>query len=524
MFLTGPPESDPEIFGLRPAVALAFTALLVPLALAQGHQHEGADGMAMLLHDGPNGGRAVVGAFTHFGFVLVKDGMPQAHRNAEFNVTLNGAPLFATTDTHEYDGHFGFDVVFPTEGAYEVVATSEGMMAGRFNGTVVAPVNETEARIVLETVPTVEASRGFEATLSIEDALGRLIPHTDAIVELREAASKRLLSRTHLHIHEDPITFRQTPPLPGDYEISVVAYSAFQSGRVADVRPVLATFPVSTGALPAGANAPGLAVLDAAPLEPIGAVAENDGARLVATHDPQQLVGLGNPTRLAGIVLDANGTPIPHVDFTLELNAPDGLLFGSDSLHEYDGVFELLFTPMSPGFYRSTLTAHTEAGDLTVAHLFEVAPPVAPLDPGAFEITVDGVDGLVAGTPFALTFTVMGPTGPLTHSEVDVTVFRDGEPPIYAFKLHTHETGSTAATLLLPSEGTWQLAIDPVPLMPQASVVERAVFALEAAPGALPAPTASLDAADEALESIPLSLAPLLAAGVVAALLARRRR
>lgn len=479
----------------------------LPLAAGQSHEHEEGDGLAAVLHDGPDDGRAVVGAFTHFGFALLKDGVPQVHRNAEFQVLHNGHVLFATTDAHEYDGTFSLDIVFPSEGAYEVMAMSDGMNVGTFSGVVVAPVNETVASVQFDAAPAMPQSRAIMGTISIVDAEGAIIPHTDAIIEVRDAAPPHaLVSRAHAHIHEEPIEFVQTLPKPGDYELTVWAYKAFQTGRSVDVRPVLATFPVTAGPLADGVQTPPVSSLpDATPLSPAGESAtDGAGFALHGGYDPQALVGVGHPTRLSAVLVDANGTPVPHVDFSFALAGPDGVVFSSNSLHEYDGAFEHVFTPSLPGFYEATLVASRGEVELTIGYVVEAAPPVAPLDPGAFEVSMSGLDGVPAGQPVDVTFTIAGATGPLPHSEVDVTVYQVDAAgvPIYQFKLHTHDSGDTMATLSFPSAGEWLIAVDPIPLMPQASLVEPVVFAVQVAEGLLPEPVLPLGD-EETMNAVP---------------------
>src|SRR5438067_11306966 len=114
------------------AIALAFAFVLAPFVAAQGHEHGEGAGIAFVLHDGTDSGRAVVGDLTHFGFALLNDSTPQMHRNAEFQVLQNGQVVFATKDTHEYDGLFSFDHTFSAPGPYTVIAMSEGMRMGQF--------------------------------------------------------------------------------------------------------------------------------------------------------------------------------------------------------------------------------------------------------------------------------------------------------------------------------------------------------------------------------------------------------
>jgi hypothetical protein len=273
-----------------------------------------------------------VGGFTHFGFALLKDGVPQVHRNAEFQVVHNGQVIFATTDTHEYDGLFSFDVVFPAPGAYEVMATSEGMTMGMFNGTVVEPVNATVASIEFESVPdSLPLSGGFTGTLRIVDADGALINHTDAIVEVREAMGARLVSRVRTHIHDAPMVFTQFLPTAGDYTMQVTAFRAFPTGRSGDFEAVVQTFDLTAGPVHSGIVAPAPTEIadNTDPLAPSGPMASADGFTLHGMYDPQNLIGIGNVARLSAILVDENGTAVPHVDFKFRLDGPTGRVFDS---------------------------------------------------------------------------------------------------------------------------------------------------------------------------------------------------
>lgn len=481
--------------------------------------------MAWVLHDGPDDGRAVVGAYTHFGFALLKDGVPQTHRDANITVTHNGVTLFSTQDAHDYDGVYSLDVVFPSEGAYEVRAESEGMMMGTFAGTVVAPVNETVATIVFEpAAPFLPTQRFIGGAISVVDANGSLLTHTDAAIDVRDASGK-LLARTHGHIHDEPIAFTYLPPGLGDYFLEITAYKAFQTGRSADVRPVFLEVPIRVdGVLPDGASTPALMDADAAgALDPAGPSADGASFSVRGGYDPQPLVGVGHLARISAVAIDANESPLAHVDFSLRVTGPDGLLFESSTLHEYDGVFDFAFTPTVPGEYLAQLV--TSRGDESLPLTFRLvaAPPVAPLDPGLFNIDLAGHEGATAGTPVELVFSISGATGPLPHSEVDVRVFRADEPATYAFKLHTHDTGETRATMLFPSEGTWTVAVDGVPLMPQASNVATPAYrTIEVAAGLLPAPIGALDADDTPEANVPDPALGLVVALVALAALATR--
>ncbi|HWH08107.1 MAG TPA: hypothetical protein VNX21_02840, partial [Candidatus Thermoplasmatota archaeon] len=209
------------------------------------------------------------------------------------------------------------------------------------------------------------------------------------------------------------------------------------------------------------------------PLEQAQASATLGDLALHAMVDPQNQVGVGQAVRLAAAIVNATGAPVAHVDFAFTLSGPRGLVFRSESLHEYDGVFEHVLVPDAPGQYDGVLVARTDEGDLSTPFQVHVVPPVAPISgAGVGVVTVAGLDALVAGEPAELTFRVAGPQGPVQHSEVDVSLYHDDEAPVYAFKLHTHASGETKATLVLPHGGEWRLRVDPLPTLPQAVVFQ----------------------------------------------------
>lgn len=471
---------------MRAAVAIALL-LLAPLAIAQEHAHANEKGAAVVLYDGPASGRAVVGAYTHFGFALLdKDAAPSVHNNAEFVVTQNGRVLFSTTDTHEYDGLFSFDIRFTEPGAYQVTALSGEMTMGIFEGEVIMPVNATVATVDLIATPQGPASRVVDFELSITDSTGAILKHTDAIVEFRNARDDALFSRAHLHIHEDPILFSQGFGAGTEYVAEVIAYLAFATGRGKDVPAVVASFPVSVGPVSAPA-APAPALAPPAVMEQVGAKFSADGLTLHLMYDPSQQVGLAQTARITGIVTrDENHTFVPHVDFALTLQGPRGLVYSTTSGHEYDGTFEFVFVPDAPGFYDGVMLATYDETTLSVPVHLAVIPPAVPIlgGMGLVNVAIDGLEDIVAGQEANLTFSAMGADGPAKHSEVDVAIFREGEAPLYQFKLHTHASGLTNAIVVLPEAGDWQIRVDALPTVPEASIYGPARFAFSVAPGA----------------------------------------
>lgn len=477
---------------MRLTIALAALLLLVPTLSAQEHAHLPEAGVAMVLHDGPDDGRAVVGVLSHFGFALLdSEGAPVVHNDARFTLRQDNVTLFSTTDTHEYDGLFSFDWRFAKPGRYHVTAESAEMVIGTFEGDVVLPVNETAPVISMAFAPAGPASNVVAATLSIDGPDG-ILRHTDALVEIRRAGTEFLVSRAHYHIHADPISFEMGFGAPGDYVAHVVASKSFATGAFEDVPAGYAAFPFSIGPLALPAVAP---PVPAAPpvLSPRGAVSEGAGIQLHAMVDPQGQVGVGQPARLAALVVDAtNRTPLAHVNFAFELTGPRGLVVRSDSLHEYDGTFEHMFVPDAPGTYTGLLTANVRAGNLSVPFRVDVVPNVVPLGGlGPIDYAVEGLDATQAGVPAILTFRATGPSGPAAHSEVDVTIFREGEAPLALFKLHAHGSGATSAEVTLPVEGAWRLRIDGLPTSPEPALYPSRTFDFDVAP----APAGAAEAA-----------------------------
>lgn len=471
-FLGRVPRSDGGGHPLRPLLLLLVVLALVPMGAAQEHGHGASSkGMAMVLHDGPADGRAVVGGLTHLGFALLDaEGRLVAHQDAEIVVLQGDDIVFSSASAHEYDGLFSLDLTFTRPGPYQVVATSGEMAMTVFEGEAVLPANVTGARVEFVPAPAGTASNAVAGVLGIVDDAGRILPHTDALLEFRTRADERLVARLHTHIHEQPIAFTQALGLPGDYLLRVTAYLAYPTGRAPDVPAVVAEFPLTAGAagLP-GVPAPGAA---ADPLAPRGATASADGFTLQGMYDPQPLVGVGNPFRLSALVTeDESASPKAHVDFELEVRGPRGVVFSSTSLHEYDGMFEYAYAPDAPGAYDATLTAIVGETRLTIPYHVQVVPPVLPLGAGPKTVEVEGLDSLVAGIPSELAFRIAGPDGPLAHSEVDVTVARAGAAPLYQFKLHGHGDGLSRALLLFPEEGEWIVTVDPTPLEPQPALV-----------------------------------------------------
>lgn len=506
----------------------------LPLAVAQHEGMMGGDGMALVLHDGPDDGRAVVGDLTHFGFALLDaKGNPTVHQNAGFLVVQNGETIFATQDTHEYDGMFSLDITFTKPGPYSVTAMSGKMAMGNFTGIALLPVNATVAKAVMKTT-TDPVTNALGATLDIVGPDGKTIPHTDAIIEIRSKAGL-LASRWHAHIHEAPIQFSESFGVPGDYVAHVEAYRAFPSAKSPDVQAVVADFPFTVGV----AAAPVAPILPMAPppaLDPNGEVATAGGYTLHGMYDPQNQVGVGQTLRLSAVIEAKDAmemlSPKPHVNFEFVVNGPRGEVFSSKSLHEYDGMFEWLYVPQFPGVYDAVLTAVLDNEKISVPYHVQVVPPVVPAlgGTGPTMVTVDGLDKAQAGMPTLLTFHVDNPQSPAGHTEVDVTVFHKGEAPAFQFKLHGHDNATTQVQLTFPHGGDWLLAVDPLPTVPAPVVFAGPdgpgapiVFKAKVLPG-IDSPIKATSMTDVAPSKVPAPAFGLVAVGVVGIALLLRRR
>jgi hypothetical protein len=524
--------------------ALVLALSLVPAASAQEHDHMMADSGIVIAHDVPPDGRVYVGDLAHFEVVdLGKDLVPDFHQQNHARVTLDGAVLYETTPDsgHDYDGTHGFDVVFPATGRYAVEALDDmGMALARFEGTVVAPA-AGPSDLVLEVPDAAQAGQPQTFTFRTLDGDGQIVPHSDALFEVRQGST--VLFRTKTHTHEEDQSLQYAFPAPGTYTVRVTDYLSYPSGKEAlDFAPktVEATVTVSPSP-PALPGAP--AMPD--PMQGMNDVAmgqtQGGNYTLVGTFDPYTLVGPNTMTRLSALVLDpATKQLVQHVDFEATLLGPTGqTLFASDTLHEYDGILEVATVQPLPGTYRLVVDASRGGWSGHVELSYTVLPPVEPVavdvppQPGVGPILFDvsGLDGAKAGAPLGIGLFGHTLTGqPFPHSEVDVQVLNATGVPVLATKLHTHSDGRFAFTAGLP-EGDYTLALSPFPLGPTATPVfygsevgsaPAVSFTVGPGPGFEPSAPAGTGAA--AAKGAP-GLPPLaMLAGVAAVALALRRR
>jgi hypothetical protein len=112
---------------------------------------------------------------------------------------------------------------------------------------------------------------------------------------------------------------------------------------------------------------------------------------------------------------------------------------------------------------------------------------------------------------------------------VDVTIAQKGEPALYQFKMHTHESGTTRATVVFPSAGDWIVHVDAAPTSPDPVVFvgpggigAPIEFAAKVAPGE--AMAVQPQTQTSATKSVPaLDVAALVGGAALLALALRRR-
>ncbi|HEV8359816.1 MAG TPA: hypothetical protein VGR28_05095 [Candidatus Thermoplasmatota archaeon] len=532
---------------MRPGLVFAALAALVaaaPLAGAQQHSHAG-EAMVVVAHDGPPDGRAVVGNVAHFAAIILDaQGMPAFHHNLEVRVELNGLVLFATTPDsgHDYDGVFEFDVVFPVPGAYTITATSDGdvQATGTFAGYVVPMDAPLPATLQLDLPASIAAGQPFDLTYQIVDGQGQLLPHTDALVEVREAAAGHVLYRVHTHTHEEAQQLTLTLPLPGPYVARVLGYTAFPTARA----PQFPAF-VTEQAFEVAPGLPDLGVAPVAPVPP-GAMNQVDEGEaggeyvLLTTYDPFTVVGPFSQTRLSALVLNATTMDaVQHVNFEATLTDALGrVLLHSASLHEYDGVLEILVGDAPVGQYHLAVEASRGNWTGTASAHYTVAPPVEAMSAGPQIVEASGLDEPASGAPTDIDLFIHDLAGmPFSHGEVDLQVVpsQQGAAPILATKLHTHDDGHFPFTLTFPAAGDYDLIATPfalearpTPVFYGGSLGAPAVFHFTVAGGAAlpvgqPLQATSADDAAPPRATPGAELGWVALGTLAAALLARRR-
>ncbi|MHB8604010.1 MAG: hypothetical protein ACYDCK_02045 [Thermoplasmatota archaeon] len=537
------------------AIVVASIVALAGLAFAQApeqHNHTGDGPQMLIVHDGPDDGRALVGDLMHFGFVLAdKDGVPIPHHNNEFSVWQNGALLFDTPDAHEYDGIFSFDYVFHNAGPYVVHAwsmVSGAKVEGNFTGTaydVASLPNATTASLKFTPPAAIAALMPATFTVEVDGPSGPMIDHSDALVEFRRALDDRLVFREHLHAHTDKMAFDFAFPTPGSYTARVIGYLAFPSAKSHPYEAVAKSFPIDVGApTPGVALAP--PTVSALPQRPADApvaapdnhtMAMGTDYKLILTTDPTDplmpgtngattIFGPLTTVRLNALIYDPMmRTLVPHVNFDVTLTGPAGSVFASKSLHEYGGAYQLLVSGLDIGQYSVAISASAGSWKKEGMMQFAIAPPVVPLSGGSgaagpYTVGVAGLDKAAANEPANLTFSVTNPAGlALDHSELEIEAIPPGSAlPFAIWKVHTHESGTMNTKIAFPTQGKWTLLVNPNTLEPRPTVTlgpdgpgAPIAFSFTVKPGIALAPASTLAPA----ESGAATKVPGLDAGVV---------
>lgn len=460
--------------------AAAFFGLLLigaaPVA-AQGHEH-GAAGPILLAHDGPADGRQFVGNLAHFAAIARgDDAVPDFHQDLPMRVTLNGQVLFETTASsgHDYDGVNVLDIVFPEPGPYVVEALDgSGNAVATFRGDVLpAPT----ARVRLSTVEDLEVLAGVATTyqFSLRDDADALVAHSDCWIEVLQGGATLLRTKTHTHEDQQAVTL--VFPTAGTYVLRFTCFQAFPSAKATLFQPIVVERSVGVGVgppLPVPASLPPLGAPPAA-LNAVVQGAAGGELLLVGTFDPGTIVGPNTLQHLAVLAVDPQtGVPRQHVDFTAVLRAPGGgVLFASDTLHEYDGIFEFTTRQAVPGIYTLDVTASTGDWSDSVALTYLVAPPALPTSAGpvGYHFGTFSADGQASDYVLG----ALAVTGPFAHSEVELRVQGEDGVPRLLTKLHTHDDGAFPFTLALAT-GQYEFRFDGFPLMPEAVLVAPATF------------------------------------------------
>lgn len=467
---------------------LAFLAG-VPLAGAQGHEH-GNQGPTLLTHDGPADGRQFVGNLAHFAAIAHgTDAIPDFHQDVPMRVTLNGRILFESTadSGHDYDGINIVDVVFPQTGPYVVEALdASGQAVATFAGEVLpAPdLAATLASSAWMERPSVGQAITFTYWVAPNATAGEsLLPHTDCWFEVLRGG--RTEFRTKTHTHEEKQVVAYTFSQAGAYLVRTTCFQAFPSAKATLFAPVVQERMIEVQAPSVPNVTPpdlGVPVLPPAAQNAVVQGAAGGELLLVGTFDPYTIVGPDTVQHLVVAAVDpATGTPRQHVDFTATFSGPAGVIFSSDTLHEYDGLYEFAARQALPGVYTLRVTA--DAGDWTDAidMAYVVAPPAAPTSAGlvSFNLAYHGANEGVVGD---YELGAMASSGPFAHSEIELRVVGPSSPlPLIVAKLHTHADGAFPFRLSLP-EGESTFSVDGFPLMPEAVLVDPDTFGVNVGP------------------------------------------
>lgn len=514
---------------LAPAVLALALLLPIPGATAQPHDHASSPGIA-IAHDLPPDGRTFVGNVNHFAVIAHgDDNVPDFHQDIPWRVTLDGTTLVETTAAsgHDYDGVNAFDIVFPAPGPYTVEALDgQGRAVAMFSGTVVPSPSPLQAGGVTldwprETPPTTGSETPFEFWVfdRLEDAP---IPHSDCTFEVLRQG--RLEFRTKTHTHEEKQAVGYTFPDVGTYTVRVLCFQAYPSPRATLFLPQVVEEEVEV--LPAAGvdtrvvTSP--AVLPPADMNAVVTAPAGD-MTLVGTFDPYVQVGPDTLQHLNVLAVDAAGNTLQHVDFTATLDGPLGRIFSSDTLHEYDGIYELATRQAVPGVYTLRATAEGAGGSGEIAMSYLVVPRAVPLSAGLVDVTLDAAP--VTGQASEWLLAAQATSGPFAHGELEVRLTAASSTvPFLQAKLHTHDDGRFPFTVALPTEEPYTLDVTPFPLTPDLVLPTATRFLVEPAPGTPLSSDAESPAGEEPGQEMPAAPATLLLAALGLAAVALRRR
>ncbi len=498
--------------------ALVAFLFLLPLVGAQAHEH-GAAGPVVITTDLGPSMIAHVGSPVHFAILALGDDVdPDFHVDIPVRVTLNNVILWETTmlSGHDYDGINTLDVVFPAAGAWEVAAMTDGKVQTAIHGTVIdVPLRQAE---LLLTAPR-SATTGAPVTFTYEIVDGGRVNHTDALIEVFKAG--QLWFRTHTHTHTEAQSISYAFTEAGTYTVRVTGYTAFP-GSAASVAPVVAESTLVVVASPS--RMPTVPSMQQPAAKNVVVHGTADAPfELLGTFDPFTIVGQQTVQHLNAVVIDPETRmPVQHVDFEATLNGPRGVLFSSQTLHEYDGIFELALRSADLGEHTLTLTATRGDWKGAMSMTYLVAPPAMATVFGPQTVAFTHGDAQ-AGIPTDGVLRVAGlGDRPFAHGEIEFELRSPEGLTLVRNKLHTHADGTFPFTATAAGEGRHTLVLTPFPLDPQpVTGYGSLAFALDvgAGPG-IQSIAAPLEPVTEAVE-VPAAPVALLFLGLVA--LARRR-
>lgn len=455
-------------------LAVAF----LPLGTAQAPQPQ-----LHILHDVADDGYTYVGNPAHFGYILLTaDEKTTTHRQGRVTVVQNGLPLYQTSADgnagHDYDALNTFQIAFPTTGPYEVLAevpvSSSLTLKASFAGFVHPVENPVKASLDVKAPPTAAMNVPAQFTYALRDESGALLEHSDVLFEVRRASDGFLVFRTHTHSHDDVQTLQYAFAQAGEYKVRLTGYQAFPSKTGAAFEPV--TRIVSVRVTDGG---PMLPSMGSAP--PLPAAKGGTPYVLLTTIDPQRQSNPFSQFRISALVYDpVQKTFVPHVNFAAQVVAESGrVLYRSESLHEYDGNYDLVLNVPKFGGYVFQVVAQRGDWSQRADLPFQVAPaaignlgtpagPVPyPMPPGAagpMILNVNGLQDAASGQPTKLIFQARTLAGtPAMHSELEFQVVPESleEPAYLTNKLHTHASGDFQVDVVFPTHGRYLLVIDP---------------------------------------------------------------